>query len=277
MNKRIVVAGKGHIACEALAWLLANYSMELIVLLPSIGDVSEPQKWPSVTKLANRSNVKIISNLNDFKTDKDVILLSLEYDKIIDIQNFTSKALYNMHFSALPKYRGVYTSTWPILNGETHSGVTLHKIDSGIDTGPIVAQETFEISNSLTAFDLYNFYQKKASELIISWLPKIVSGDEIVADPQVGNGSYYDRKSIDFTSFTCDFFRNALDVHNNFRAFIFPRFQFPKFQNHEIIKSEITETASLLQPGTVVKSNPGFFEVCTLDFNVILYTSTHQD
>lgn len=277
MYKRVIVAGKGHIACEALNWLLGNYSKKLIFVLPSNGDVSTPQKWPSVTNLAKRSNVKIISNFNDFETDKDLILLSLEYDKIIDVQNFASNALYNMHFSALPKYRGVYTSTWPILNGEIYSGVTLHKIDSGIDTGPIIAQEFIEISNALTAFDLYKLYQKKSSELIISWLPKIVSGEEIVTDPQIGKGSYYDRKSIDFTSFTCDFFRNAQQVHNTFRAFIFPGYQFPNFQNYEIIKSEITSNLSLREPGIVIKTTPSYFEVCTLDFNVNLYTSLSKD
>ena len=270
-NRRIVLAGKGHIACEALNWLVKNYTHKLISVLPSHGDVTTPQSNPSVTNLASLSDVRIISNLEDYKLDRNFILLSLEYDKIIDVKNLASNSLYNLHFSALPKYRGVYTSTWPILNGETHTGVTLHRIDAGIDTGPIIAQDVFEINNSLTAFDLYNLYQKKGSELILSNLPCLVSKTELVSYPQRTSGTYYNRGSIDFSNFSCDFSRSAQKVHNTFRAFIFPEYQLPEFQSVKIIRSEITENRSLIKPGLVVAVEEGHFEVSTLDYNVNLY------
>ena len=48
----------------------------------------------------------------------------------------------------------MYTSYWPIKNGEKKSGVTLHKIDSGIDTGDIISQLSFDIDED-TLFSLY--------------------------------------------------------------------------------------------------------------------------
>src|SRR5215475_972490 len=46
----------------------------------------------------------------------------------------------NVHTSLLPKYRGAAPIQWAILNGETETGVTIMKMDAGLDTGPIVTQ-----------------------------------------------------------------------------------------------------------------------------------------
>ena len=58
-------------------------------------------------------------------------------------KNFLNARLYNIHFSYLPAYKGMFTSALPIKNGEVDSGVTLHKIESGIDTGDIIDQIKF--------------------------------------------------------------------------------------------------------------------------------------
>lgn len=52
---------------------------------------------------------------------------------------------YNIHFSLLPKYRGIAPLFWQIKNGDPKGGITVHKMDSGFDTGPIVAQLPVEI------------------------------------------------------------------------------------------------------------------------------------
>lgn len=71
----------------------------------------------------------------------DLIFISLEFDKIVNPDLFKDARLYNIHFSLLPSYKGMYTSAIPILNGEEMVGVTFHEIDKGIDTGNIIAQK----------------------------------------------------------------------------------------------------------------------------------------
>ena len=61
---------------------------------------------------------------------RNLIFISIEYESIININKFTSKELFNFHFSLLPKYRGCHTNFFQIYNGEKYSGVTLHKIDN---------------------------------------------------------------------------------------------------------------------------------------------------
>ena len=71
---------------------------------------------------------------------------------ILNIDKFFSKELFNFHFSLLPKYRGCHTNFFQIYNGEKISGVTLHKIDNGIDTGPIIDQLKFSINKNCWIF-----------------------------------------------------------------------------------------------------------------------------
>ena len=87
---------------------------------------------------------------------KNLIFISIEYETLIDPKKFESKELFNFHFSLLPKYRGCHTNFFQIFNGEKFSGVTLHKIDNGIDTGAIVDQLKFNIYLNTNAFNNYN-------------------------------------------------------------------------------------------------------------------------
>jgi methionyl-tRNA formyltransferase len=71
---------------------------------------------------------------------------------IIDIPKY--KAV-NYHPSLLPKYRGGSAINWAIINGETETGVTVHYIDAGIDTGDIIIQERVPISPQDTVASVY--------------------------------------------------------------------------------------------------------------------------
>ncbi len=51
----------------------------------------------------------------------------------------------NVHFSLLPKYRGAAPVQWAVFNGETQTGITIMRMDAGLDTGPILAQRPVEI------------------------------------------------------------------------------------------------------------------------------------
>jgi len=61
----------------------------------------------------------------------------------------------NYHPSLLPKYRGGSAINWAIINGETETGVSIHSIDEGVDTGPILLQEKVEITADDTVKSVY--------------------------------------------------------------------------------------------------------------------------
>jgi methionyl-tRNA formyltransferase len=79
----------------------------------------------------------------------------------------------NVHGGLLPAYRGGHVMQWAILNGERETGVTLHYMDEGIDTGPIIAQTRFPIGPDDDAVIVKQNVQAAATSLMRDWWPRI--------------------------------------------------------------------------------------------------------
>ena len=76
----------------------------------------------------------------------------------------------NIHPALLPKYRGRFSIPHAIFNGEKEVGVTLHFMDEGMDTGPIILQKTFPLSDDDTAKIAYDNFTKVGTEAFIEFL-----------------------------------------------------------------------------------------------------------
>ena len=89
----------------------------------------------------------------------------------------------NVHPSLLPRYRGPSPVAAAILNGDQSTGVTIMKLDSGMDTGPIIASRECPIGERDTAEDLTARLFEKGAELLVEVLPRWARG-EVRATPQ---------------------------------------------------------------------------------------------
>ncbi|MBD3419951.1 MAG: methionyl-tRNA formyltransferase [Chitinivibrionales bacterium] len=72
------------------------------------------------------------------------------------IYTIPQRGTYNLHASLLPKYRGPAPIQWCLVNGENETGITVFKINAGIDTGNILLQKSLPVSNDETAPQLYD-------------------------------------------------------------------------------------------------------------------------
>lgn len=109
--------------------------------------------------------------------------------------------MINIHPSYLPYYKGVQPVFWALLNNEKEIGITVHKVDSGIDTGAIYEQIKFKVDSN----SIYD-NMCKASRLIALKLPLIlrnICNDEIEGVKQIEiKDTYYSRPtSSDITLF----------------------------------------------------------------------------
>lgn len=114
----------------------------------------------------------------DFIKDKPVdVLFSISYLFIIekDLIAHPSKYALNIHGSLLPKYRGRTPHVWSIINNESFTGITIHKIAKEVDAGPIAEQVKLKIERSDTGISLYKKYEKLYPELILNCLKKIIN------------------------------------------------------------------------------------------------------
>lgn len=266
----ICIAGKNDISVNVLEYLLErkNDRYELgIVCNQNESGIDSWQK--SLRCFAEKRNVKEYT-LQEMYGIRELLFLSLEFDKIIDPDKFVDARLFNIHFSLLPQYRGMYTSALPILHGNNKSGVTLHKIDSGIDTGDIIAQRTITLEEDDTSRDLYFRCIKEGTELVIQNIDKLINGD-FVAWPQKKEGAtYFGRDEIDYSNLKIDLNRTAEQVKNQIRAFYFPEYQYPKVYGKNIRKAVITDRRSKKKPGEIIEETDGYIIVSTIDYDVIL-------
>ncbi len=83
---------------------------------------------------------------------------------------------YNLHGSLLPRYRGRSPLNWVLVNGETETGVTLHRMTPRADAGGIVDRERVAIGPLDTAFTLYRKLEGAAVRVLDRALPRILSG-----------------------------------------------------------------------------------------------------
>ena len=195
--KTIAIAGKNNIAVDVLLYCIENIDGR-IVCICNKDDIGINSWQKSLRWFANKNRIPVL-DLQEIYEEKDLVFISLEYDRIINPELFLDARLYNVHFSLLPQYKGAYTSIWPLLNGEKKTGVSLHKIEKGIDTGDIIKQKIIEIEEKDCALDIYNKYIKYGTELACEFIDALNAKNDIKAVPQTWIGStFFSRKSIDF-------------------------------------------------------------------------------
>lgn len=83
---------------------------------------------------------------------------------------------YGLHASLLPDYSGGAPLVWAIINGEERTGITLFKMDDGVDSGPIAAQASEPILADDTIATLYARIEERGLELIRRALPQVANG-----------------------------------------------------------------------------------------------------
>ncbi|MBW8015798.1 MAG: hypothetical protein FVQ82_06395 [Planctomycetes bacterium] len=266
----ICVAGKNDIASNTLSYLCNHFGQYRIIALPNKNDCGKDTWQKSLRFASNKLGVDVFDRMEDLFPLEDFIFLSLEFDKIIKVEDFVSNRLYNIHFSKLPQYRGMFTSALPILHGKQSSGVTLHVIDNGIDTGDIIDQMEFPIECDDTARDLYLKYNEYAFEVLKNNIESLIDNTYKQLPQDSFGATYYSKSSIDYSYLDVDFNKTAFEVCNQIRAYSFKEYQLPSVFGFQISNSAITGNRSKGKPGTLVDENTNLLMVSTIDYDVEL-------
>jgi methionyl-tRNA formyltransferase len=103
---------------------------------------------------------------------------------ILDIPRY---GCLNVHTSLLPKYRGAAPIQWAVLRGDAETGVTIMKMNAGMDTGDILSQEITEITVEDNAQTLHDRLAQIGADLLVRTIPDYVSG-KVIPRPQPGDG-----------------------------------------------------------------------------------------
>lgn len=85
----------------------------------------------------------------------------------------------NIHASLLPKYRGAAPIQQAVIDGEKESGVTLMRMDEGIDTGDMISKVIVPLDAQETGGSLFDKLSKAGAELLVETIPSIVDGSAV--------------------------------------------------------------------------------------------------
>jgi methionyl-tRNA formyltransferase len=121
--------------------------------------------------------------------------LVVAYGRLLrpDLLSSLPMGFVNVHFSLLPKWRGAAPVERAIAHGDSMTGVTLMKIDEGLDTGPVVAERATAISNDDTGGSLTARLAHIGAVLVDDTLPGYLSGSRSPV-PQIAVGASHAAK-----------------------------------------------------------------------------------
>ncbi len=203
---RIIFMGTAEIACPVLKELAAHHDFQIAAV------VSQPDRpkgrkltvQPSPVKttaldldlpILQPNRCREESFLAELKNLKPDLIAVMAYGQILPsaILELPPLGCMNVHTSLLPKYRGAAPIQWAIWNGDSETGVTITRMDAGLDTGDILSAEKIPITATDTAQTIHDRLGMIGADLLVKTIHGFANG-EIIPTPQTSEGVTLARK-----------------------------------------------------------------------------------
>jgi len=200
MTLRIVFMGSPDFALPTLKALESHFNVVGVVTQPDrpAGRGRKPQA-PDVKKLAislglpyiQPATLKDESALQQLKDWAPDVIVVAAFGQILreNVLNLPRFGCVNVHASLLPRWRGAAPVQAALLHDDV-TGVTIMKMDKGLDTGPILSQQSIPINDDMTAGMLFDQLAVMGADLLLETLPKYING-EIKPQPQDDENATY--------------------------------------------------------------------------------------
>ena len=200
---RIIFMGTAELSCASLSALLASpdFQIDAVVTQPDKPKGRDLKLQPSPVKqlvagrgtpLLQPARARNEDFVQELRALQPELIVVAAYGQILppSILELPRFGCVNVHTSLLPKYRGAAPIQWAILNDETETGVTIMKMDAGIDTGPMLSEERTPISADDTSEILHGRLAEMGARLLVRTIPDYAAG-KIQPRPQPAEGVSY--------------------------------------------------------------------------------------
>ena len=183
----VLLLGMGPTTLSALESLTAKFRVAGLVR-------SSPED-DEVIERARTLNVPVHSDLSIEGVERAIIqsspicVIVSSYDRILPGRILGRCRFVNVHYAALPEYRGRANVNWAIINGEPETAITIHVIAPGLDAGNILYQQRVSIGPDDTVGDLYTKLNDVQREVLGETVTRYISGYE--GEPQDETAATY--------------------------------------------------------------------------------------
>ena len=219
--------GSPDFALPALRSLAKHYEVVGVVTQPDrASGRGRELKAPPVKLLAQELNIPVIQpmklrepeamqQLQEWNPD---LIVVAAFGQILkkDVLDMPKYGCINIHASLLPRWRGAAPINAAVLAGDEETGVTIMKMDVGLDTGPMLAMKRIRIKPDDTAGSLFEVLSTLGADLLIETLPDYISG-KITPQPQPEEGVKY-APMLKKEDGLLDFNQPAADLERRVRA-----------------------------------------------------------
>ncbi len=185
---KIIFAGTPDFGLPSLKALIKSEDCEVVLVITQ-EDKKIGRKQiltsPPIKIEAQKHNIPVLQPKKIIEAKKQIselnpdLMVVIAYGQIIpkEILNIPTYGSINIHGSLLPKYRGSSCVQAPILNGDKETGVTIMKMDSGLDTGPILKQNKIKLAPGETTESLYKKLSKLGADFLLPTLKEYIAGN----------------------------------------------------------------------------------------------------
>ena len=224
---KIVFMGTPDFAVPSLKELINKYGVEAVFTQPDRPKGrGKKLAFSPVKEEALKHDIKVYQP-EKLKNEKEMIemLKEMNPDFIIVVafgQILTKEVLeipkygcINLHGSILPMYRGAAPINWAIMNGEKVSGNTTMLMDVGLDTGDMLLKDEVEITDNMTAGELYDILKERGGKLLVDTIEGLVNN---TITPEKQSDETFYAKMLNKEMAKIDWSKSAKDINNMIRG-----------------------------------------------------------
>jgi methionyl-tRNA formyltransferase len=200
---KVAFAGTPDFAATVLRGLAASdHDVGLVISQPDTRRGRGRKERPTpVAELARSLDLPLrqparISEVSEEISDHDALVVAA-YGQILrpDTLYAAREGAWNVHASLLPRYRGAAPVERAIMNGERETGVTIIRMDEGLDTGPMALQRPVQIPPDMTGGELAEVLARLGAEAVVEVMSRIEAGEVNLTEQDSLHATYASKLS----------------------------------------------------------------------------------
>ena len=259
----IVFMGTPDFAVPSLQKLVENHNVTAVLTQPDkpkgrgkkmvYSEVKEEalkHDIPVYQPIKLREDKELIEKLKELNPDFIVVVAfgQILTREVLDIPKY---GCVNLHGSLLPMYRGAAPIQWAVIRGEKVSGNTTMLLDEGVDTGDMLLKEEVEITDNMTAGELFDTLKERGADLLLKTIDGLVN-NTIVPQKQEGETFYAKMLNKEIANICWD--KDAQEIHNLIRGLNPWPIAYTSYNNDrmKIFESAVLNEESNKAPGTII-------------------------
>ena len=262
---KIIFMGTPDFAFPTLEKLIADPDFDIIAVYtrePQIAGRGQKITNSPIHQLALKHGLKVITpkTLRNAEAQKEFFNLQADAAVVVayglilpqEILDGTKFGCVNIHPSLLPKWRGASPIQRPLMAGDRETGITIIKMDKGVDSGEMMVQEKFPLDGSETYADLAEKLSQMGAEILVKTLKNLRDGNVVLTKQDDALASY--AKKIDKEECKINWHESAQIIERKIRALNGSLEAFFNYGDEKIkiFKAEILDENSIGEAGKIL-------------------------